>query len=155
MLNTLTGNIIGEDSGPGFVTLEINGVGYCVFVVGRTEVPRSEAPGSVVRAPRKFYIHENIVAAQQGPSKYDLYGFETQEERRLFRALISECEGVGPSTAMKAMNISPPEQLLQAIRLGNEKYLERGVGTRTAARIILGLGKYAAAEAVTKTKELV
>ena len=147
MINTLTGTIIVEDCGPGFITLESGGIGYLVFVVSRTNI----AHGAI----EKFYIHENIMCAQQGPSKHDLYGFETEEERRLFRALIAECEGVGPSTAMKAMNIAPPVQLLQAIRMGNEKYLERGVGTRTAARIVLGLGKYAATAAVIKTKELV
>ena len=145
MINTLTGNINVADSGPGFITLEIGGIGYLVFVVGRITIPGQQ---------RKFYIHENITAAQQGPSKHDLYGFETEEERRLFRALMQNCDRVGPSTAMKVMNVAPPEQLLQAIRLGNVKYLERGVGEKTAPQIILAMGKYAAAAAV-KTKELV
>ena len=70
----------------------------------------------------------------------------------LFRAMIHNCDRVGPSAAMKAMNVAPPEQLLQAIRLGNVKYLERSVGEKTAQQIVLGLSKYAANEAA---KELV
>ena len=138
MINTLSGTIVADDSGYGYVTLSVNSVGYLVFVVGRTDVDN---------APRKFYIHEHIIAAQQGPSKYDLFGFETEAERKLFRALMQHCEGVGPLIALKIMNIAPPEQLLQAVRLGNTKYLERGTGPKIAQRIVLGLGKYAATEA--------
>jgi Holliday junction resolvasome RuvABC DNA-binding subunit len=146
VINTLTGTISVEESGPGFITLQVGGIGYLVFVVGRTDVSNPIS---------KFYIHENITAAQQGPSKHDLYGFETQEERLLFRALLANCDRVGPSTAMKVMSVAPPEQLLQAIRLSNEKYISRGVGEKTAQQVILGMGKWAMTEAATKTKELV
>lgn len=145
MIETLEGTIVKDDCGPGYLTLAANGIGYQVFVVGRT-IPANELG--------KFYIHENIVAAQQGPSKHDLYGFETKEERALFRAILKNCDRVGPSAAMKTMNIAPPEQLLQAIRMGNVKYLERGIGEKTAQSVILGMGKYAA-EAGSRTKELV
>ena len=152
MINTLSGTIVASP-GPGgsfptvtdgHITLEVGGIGYLVFVVARTDL-RTIAGEKV--PTRKFYIHEHIIAAQQGPSKYDLYGFETQEERKLFRALLQHCEGVGPLIALKIMNIAPPEQLLQAVRLGNTKYLERGTGPKIAQRIVLGLGKYAATEA--------
>jgi Holliday junction resolvasome RuvABC DNA-binding subunit len=82
-----------------------------------------------------------------GPSKYDLYGFETEVERELFRAMLKNCDRVGPAAAMRAMNIAPPQQLLQAIRLGNTKYFERGVGEKTAQQIVLGMGRWAANEA--------
>ena len=141
MINTLLGLIITEACGPGYITLEVNGIGYQVFVVDRTDISVNLTEPAGTR--RRFFIHENIVAAQQGPSKYDLYGFETQVERNFFRALLRNCDKVGPSAAMKCMNVAPPEQLLQAIRMGNVKYLERGLGEKTAQNVILGMGKYA------------
>jgi Holliday junction resolvasome RuvABC DNA-binding subunit len=143
MINTLTGTIIPDDSGAGFITLEVGNVGYMVHVVARTS-----HPSIVIRHPqRKFYIHENLALAKMGPSKYDLYGFETEVERELFRAMLKNCDRVGPAAAMRAMNIAPPQQLLQAIRLGNTKYFERGVGEKTAQQIVLGMGRWAANEA--------
>ena len=160
MINTLTGEIIPADSGVGYITLKVNGVGYQVMVVARTdmapqfyETHLNGIPAKLI-SDRKFYIHENIVAAAQGPSKYDLYGFETERERALFRALMKNCDKVGPVAAMKAMNIAPPSELLQAIRMGSEKYMERGVGAETAKRILLGMAKYAVSEPMAKPKEL-
>ena len=143
----------------------VNGVGYQVFVVGRTDIsaprfPEVSRQGTCDaaalneyerRASRKFFIHENLAFAAQGPSRHDLFGFETEKERELFRALL-KCDGVGPVTAMSAMNIAPPEQFLQAVRLGNVKYIERGVGEKTAQKIILGLGKYAAKQAARPSR---
>jgi Holliday junction resolvasome RuvABC DNA-binding subunit len=38
MINTLTGTIIPDDSGAGFITLEVGNVGYMVHVVARTDI---------------------------------------------------------------------------------------------------------------------
>jgi Holliday junction resolvasome RuvABC DNA-binding subunit len=144
MINTLTGEVIHKDSSEEYLTLGVGGIGYLVFVTNR-----------VSDIARKLYIHEHIVMASQGPSKHDLYGFETPEEREMFRALIKYCDKMGPSTAMKVMNIAPPSQLLQAIRMGNAKYFERGCGEKTANNVILGMGKYAVTAAATHAKSLV
>ena len=70
----------------------------------------------------------------------DLYGFFSQEERKLFQQLIS-VSGVGPKAALAILSASTPANLAMSIITGDEKALTRapGVGKRIAQRVILEL----------------
>ena len=70
----------------------------------------------------------------------DLYGFSSQEERRLFQ-LLTSVSGVGPKAALAILTSSTPENLAMSIITGDEKALTaaQGVGKKIAQRVILEL----------------
>lgn len=137
-----------EGGKPPFVCLEANSIGYHIYVTDSTrqsilslvasveKLNAQPVPMPIPTSPptEKLYIHEHI-----SEDAHDLYGFDTAKERWLFRQIMTT-HGVGAKTAMKIMNIAPPAQLVQVIRMGNQKYLERGVSEKVAANVILKLG---------------
>ena len=70
----------------------------------------------------------------------DLYGFSSQEERRLFQ-LLTSVSGVGPKAALAVLSSSTPENLALSIITGDEKALTaaQGAGKKIAQRVILEL----------------
>ena len=70
----------------------------------------------------------------------DLYGFETQEEKRLFE-LLTSVSGIGPRSALGIIGLAPLETLVSAVRAGDSTYLTRvsGIGKKTAEKIIIEL----------------
>jgi len=69
-----------------------------------------------------------------------LFGFFDEEERELFRQLIS-VSGIGPNTARMALSSLSPEELKRAIIAGDISLIKsvKGVGPKTAQRIIVEL----------------
>jgi Holliday junction DNA helicase RuvA len=73
-----------------------------------------------------------------------LFGFADEEERELFRQLIS-VSGVGPGTARMILSSMSPSEVVQAIHSGNVAALKsiKGIGEKSAQRIIIDLkGKF-------------
>ncbi len=70
----------------------------------------------------------------------DLYGFFSQEERKLFQQLIA-VSGVGPKAALAILSSTTPANLAMSIITGDEKALTaaQGVGKKIAQRVILEL----------------
>ncbi|MSR74469.1 MAG: Holliday junction branch migration protein RuvA [Planctomycetes bacterium] len=68
--------------------------------------------------------------------KARLFGFVAEDERELFRELIT-VPGVGPSTAMTLLSSKPPQELWSLIAGEALKELAktRGIGPRTAQRV--------------------
>ena len=71
---------------------------------------------------------------------FDIYGFSSREELRLFEQLTG-VTGVGPASALAILSVLSPDQLTLAIMTGDEKSIARakGVGAKSAKRIILEL----------------
>ena len=69
-----------------------------------------------------------------------LYGFETDQGRRLFELLLG-VTGVGPRNALGLLSAYSPEHLASAITSGSAEVLSdvSGVGKRLAERIIVDL----------------
>ena len=69
-----------------------------------------------------------------------LFGFKTVLEKEIFRLLIS-VSGIGPKLAINILSGIGPDELLEAIALGNVARLQSipGVGKKTAERIVLEL----------------
>ena len=69
-----------------------------------------------------------------------LFGFSSEEERRVFRYLIS-VNGVGANTALLILSSMSISELISGIAQGDENLLKRikGIGAKTAQRLIVEL----------------
>jgi Holliday junction DNA helicase RuvA len=73
-------------------------------------------------------------------SALELYGFETLDERSVFRKLI-DVSGVGPRSALAILGIAPLGSICQAIQAKDTELLRKvsGIGKKTAERIVIEL----------------
>ncbi|MFH0911648.1 MAG: Holliday junction branch migration protein RuvA [Planctomycetota bacterium] len=115
---------------PAQAVLEAGGVGYRLTISLTTF--RALPP---VGALCSFLVHLAV-----RDDALLLYGFATEAERALFRALLS-VTGIGPATAIQILSGSTPEALVAAIRGQDHSFLKKikGIGEKTARRIILEL----------------
>ena len=115
---------------PDHVVIDAGGVGYRLAV-------SSETLKSVPATGRDGFLHAELIARDDSLS---LYGFASEEERDLFRELIS-VSGVGPKVAIAVLSGGAPRDLLRAIAAGDAKRFQAvpGIGKRTAERIIVEL----------------
>jgi holliday junction DNA helicase RuvA len=122
---------------PDHVVVEAGGVGYRLAVSGETL-------RAVPTAGRETFLHAELVAREDSLS---LYGFATEDERDLFRELVT-VSGVGPKVAIAALSGGAPRELLRAIAAGDAKRFQAvpGIGKRTAERIIVELREKVAGE---------
>jgi Holliday junction DNA helicase RuvA len=115
---------------PDHVVVEAGGVGYRLAVSAET---LKAVPG----AGSDVFLHAELIARDDSLS---LYGFASEEERDLFRELVS-VSGVGPKVALAVLSGGPARELLRAIAAGDAKRFQAvpGIGKRTAERIIVEL----------------
>jgi Holliday junction DNA helicase RuvA len=115
---------------PDHVVIDAGGVGYRLTVSAETlkAVPASGSDA---------FLHAELIAREDSLA---LYGFSSEEERDLFRLLIS-VSGVGPKVAIATLSGGSPRILLRAIAAGDAKRFQAvpGIGKRTAERIIVEL----------------
>lgn len=122
---------------PTSAVIDVHGVGYEVFITLNTYNHLDEGQGEV-----KLFVHEII-----REDTHDLYGFAEEIERRLFRMLIT-VNSVGASTAQVMLSTFTPTDLAKKIANGDEESLKaiKGIGVKTAQRIIVDLKKKIAKE---------
>ncbi len=115
---------------PDHVVIDAAGVGYRLTV-------SSETLKAVPAAGSEAFLHAELIAREDSLA---LYGFASEEERDLFRLLIS-VSGVGPKVAVAALSGGSARELLRAIAAGDAKRFQAvpGIGKRTAERIIVEL----------------
>ena len=82
----------------------------------------------------------------------ELFGFAKEEELSAFKLLIG-VSGVGPKVALGVLSFLTPEKLALAVSSEDSKTLAKanGVGSKTAARIVLELKDKMSASASTDT----
>jgi holliday junction DNA helicase RuvA len=115
---------------PDHVVIDAAGVGYRLTV-------SSETLKSVPATGRDTFLHAELIAREDSLA---LYGFSSEEERDLFRLLIT-VSGVGPKVAIATLSGGTARDLLRAIAAGDAKRFQAvpGIGKRTAERIIVEL----------------
>ena len=127
MIGSIAGKII--HSQDQFVILETNGVGYEIFL--------GEGPSSigVVGENLFLWIHTHVREDQIA-----LFGFKELIQKKLF-LLLTTVSGIGPKLAMAITTQLQPQELLDAVTLGQVKTLCRvsGVGRKVAERMVLEL----------------
>ena len=115
---------------PDHVVIDAGGVGYRLAV-------SSETLKAVPAAGSDAFLHAELIAREDSLA---LYGFSSEEERDLFRLLIT-VSGVGPKVAIATLSGGSARDLLRAIAAGDAKRFQAvpGIGKRTAERIIVEL----------------
>lgn len=117
--------------------IDCSGVGYKINTTATT-LSRLKV-GERAKLYTYLYIREDC---------FDLYGFYSLSEKRLFEMLIN-VSGVGPKAGLSLLSLGTPESLAMSIIEGNEKALTvaPGIGKKTAQRVILELKDRIAKEA--------
>lgn len=118
---------------PAQAIIETGGVGYALSISLNTYTALQG------QKTAKLLVHEALVAGGRDDS-YTLYGFSTQQERQLYRLLIS-VSGVGANSARMILSAMSTVELCNVISAGNDRMLKtvKGIGAKTAQRIIVDL----------------
>ena len=127
MIGKLRGKV--DAIGESFLVIDVNGVGYEVQVS--------------IKALRNIKVGDDIVLTIDTHVREDsirLFGFQSELERSWFRTLQS-IQGVGSKVALAVLGVLAPQDLANAIALGNAAAVEEtpGVGKKLAQRIVAEL----------------
>ena len=127
MIGWLSGQIVTRTDGT--LTVNVGGVGYDVIVPGHLFA--AGVQGDEVT----LFVHTSV-----REDAITLYGFESEEDRSMFRLLLST-PGVGPATALGALSTMSIGTLVAAIYAEDTTTISTipGIGKKTAARLILEL----------------
>lgn len=117
------------EKNPAYAVVETHGVGYFLNISLNTYILLGD------REQCKLFTHHVVREDAQL-----LYGFATEEERDIFRLLIS-VSGVGPNTARLILSSLKVNELKGAITGGQVGVLKsiKGIGEKSAQRIIVDL----------------
>ncbi|MDD5217326.1 MAG: Holliday junction branch migration protein RuvA [Candidatus Omnitrophica bacterium] len=128
MYHYLEGQLV-EKSATSMV-IDVNGIGFQLQIPLST-YEQLPSLGQSVRILTHFVVREDCQA---------LYGFYSEEERQIFRLLIS-ISGIGPKSAVTVLSGIPVPELKSAIVDGSVATLQRiaGIGKKTAERIVIEL----------------
>jgi Holliday junction DNA helicase RuvA len=117
------------EANPASAVIDVNGIGYDINISVFTY------SHLILNENCKLYTH--LVVREDAQL---LFGFSTEQERLLFRQLIS-VSGVGANTARLILSSYSPDEISTAITSENIKLLEsiKGIGAKSAQRIIIDL----------------
>lgn len=128
MLAYLIGTL--SEKSPVEIVLDVGGVGYALNITTSTH-EQLPALGEKVKLFTYLHLREDAVS---------LYGFATDEERQVYKLLLS-VSGVGPKMAQSILSGMNASELREAIIANNVRALTNlsGVGKKTAERIVVDL----------------
>jgi Holliday junction DNA helicase RuvA len=135
VFNFICGQVVDKDEGR--LVIEAGGIGY--EAIATNDALSKTAIGQTVRLYTYLHVKEDGIA---------LYGFSTREEKSVFLKLIA-VGGIGPKLAVTVLSGISPRNLALCIVHGDAGALcgIKGVGRKTAERIILELREKMDAEA--------
>ena len=127
MYNHLAGRLV--EKNPAYLVIECGGVGYFINISLHTY---SKIPD---RETCKIFTFLQITE-----DAHTLYGFAEEDERKLFRNLIS-VSGIGCNTARMMLSSMNPAEIQECIVREDAAKLQaiKGIGEKTALRMILEL----------------
>jgi Holliday junction DNA helicase RuvA len=128
MIAALTGRLTVK--APTHVTLDVQGVGYEVFI------PLSTFYGLPdVNEPASLSIHTHL-----REDAIQLFGFLTSEEKQAF-VLLTGVSGIGPKLALSVLSALSVPDFVSAVQAGDIDKLATvpGIGKKSAGRIALEL----------------
>ncbi|HIR00069.1 MAG TPA: Holliday junction branch migration protein RuvA [Candidatus Scybalocola faecavium] len=119
-----------EMTGPDYVVVDHNGIGYQVFVPASVIRDLPER-GSSIKIYTYLYVREDNLC---------LYGFLSRDDLNIFRLLIT-VNGIGPKGALGILSAISPDDLRFAVLAGDDKTIAKapGIGKKTAQKLILEL----------------
>ncbi len=111
---------------PGEVILDVGGVGYQIYIPLNVFYSMPE-----IGAPVSLYIHTHL-----REDALQLFGFQEPRDKQVF-LLLNGVAGIGPKLAVNILSGIPAEELIQAIRDGDQLRLISipGVGKKLAERL--------------------
>lgn len=114
---------------PAYAVVDCGGVGYYVHISVNTY------SNIATKNDVLLYVHQIV-----REDALLLYGFFTQEERSLFRALIS-VSGIGANTANVMLSSMSVDEITNAILTDNVNAIKsvKGIGVKMAQRVIIEL----------------
>ena len=117
------------EAGPTYAVVDCGGGGYWLNISVNTY--------SKISAEKEVCLYVHLIVREDA---HLLYGFYSKEERVLFRQLIS-VSGIGANTANVMLSSMTVDEIVGAIRTGNDEAIRRvkGIGTKTAQRVIIEL----------------
>ena len=110
MIGFLRGNVLSVESS--FLVLEVNGVGYEVFVIGSLLANISQK-----KDPLSLWIYTGF-----RQDALELYGFSSLREKKLFLSLL-KVNGIGPKMALSILGSCSLDQFIQIIQKEDIKAL--------------------------------
>lgn len=115
--------------GEAHALIDVNGVGYEVLCSARTL--RILQVGALATLAVETHVREDAIR---------LYGFTSEVERAWFR-LLQTIQGVGAKVAVSVLGTLAPQELANAVALGDWAAVEQspGVGKKLAQRIVAEL----------------
>lgn len=126
----------------GYIVIETNGVGYKIFM-SESAIEKLGEIGSIVKVHTYVKVREDDIS---------IYGFNTNEELRMFELLLS-VSGIGAKSAITILSNISPSSFALAVITNDVNALKKlpGVGPKSAQRVILELkDKIKTEEAISK-----
>lgn len=126
MISHINGKLV--EKTPTYVVIDCNGVGYKLNISLQTYT-------AITTENCKLLTHLSVKE-----DSHTLFGFFTEDERQLFRQLIS-VSGVGPSTARMILSTYTADEITHYIISADVSSIQnvKGIGGKTAQRIIIDL----------------
>jgi len=135
---------------PQHAVLDCHGVGYQLRISLNTYSALTARPAAQQQEPVRLWTHLQIKE-----DAHLLFGFAETQERALFEQLIG-ISGVGGTTALLILSRMRPDDLRRAIAEADLAALKsiKGIGEKTAGRILLELKNKLPAEFLHPTEPL-
>lgn len=130
----------------GYVVIDVNGVGYKIFM-SETAIEKIGEIGENVKVHTYLRVREDDMS---------LYGFNTNEELRMFELLL-QVSGIGAKSAITILSNITPSSFAIAVITNDVSKIKSlpGIGPKTAQRIILELkDKIKTEEAISEDKSI-
>lgn len=134
------------DKANNYVVIDNGGMGYKIFM-SPSVIEKLPDVGEFQKIHTYYYVREDVIS---------LYGFLTNEELRMFELLLS-VSGIGAKSAIQILSSITPSSFALAVISNDVSKIVKipGIGSKTAARIILELkDKLKTEQAISKNEQV-